>query len=83
MGRELTKKHLDDALTMILGGRHLAQIEGPVVEMLFTCICYSHDVVLNELERRGLIPLAEDGAPMLPYLSEHMVETILTRGALQ
>lgn len=46
---------------------------------LFTTAQFVSDVCLNECERRGLIEMS-DGSPVIPYCSDHAVETILTRG---
>jgi hypothetical protein len=45
---------------------------------LLTLAQYSADVLLNEVERRGMLELSR-GAPCVPYVSDYMVETILTR----
>jgi hypothetical protein len=45
---------------------------------IITITQHATDVLLNEIERRGELAFS-DGEPILPYMSEHSVETILTR----
>jgi hypothetical protein len=48
------------------------------LRVLITQSQYVTDICINELERRGEITFS-GGSPVLPYVSEHIVETILTR----
>lgn len=45
---------------------------------LITITQYTTDLILNELERRGEIQMI-DGSPSIPYESDHVIPTILTR----
>ena len=57
------------------------QIEGTSpakLEVLMTVTQYITDLCLNEIERKGMLEQI-DGMPCVPYVSEHMVPTILTR----
>ncbi|MEN9925756.1 MAG: hypothetical protein RL268_1882 [Pseudomonadota bacterium] len=48
------------------------------IEQLMTVAQYVTDLCLNELEDRGALQFF-DGMPVVPYISELSVETILTR----
>jgi hypothetical protein len=51
---------------------------------LLTFTQYVTDLCINELERRGELKMCDEcNAPIIPYMSEHGVETILTREGLQ
>ncbi|MBL6082491.1 hypothetical protein JMJ56_31485 [Belnapia sp. T18] len=45
---------------------------------LITVTQHSTDVLLNEIERRGELTFV-GGVPNVPYESDHMVQTVLTR----
>lgn len=60
------------------------QIEGTAprkLEMLMTVTQYITDMCLNELERQGELTTME-GSICVPYMSPHMVHTVLTRQAV-
>ncbi|MBW6399977.1 hypothetical protein KPL78_19105 [Roseomonas sp. HJA6] len=56
-----------------LSGRAVADLE-----ILITITQHATDRLLNELEARGAIAI-EDGGPVIPYVADHVVDTILTR----
>jgi hypothetical protein len=59
-------------------GRTLEQIR-----RLMTVTQFVTDLCLNEIEKRGELTYAPDGAggllPIVPYECDHAVETVLTR----
>ena len=47
---------------------------------LITLTQHATDLLLNEIEERGELTFhRDDGAPIIPYMSDHFVHTILTR----
>jgi hypothetical protein len=74
---EMTKQETVEAAYEMTGG-NLQDLSDEKLARLHTVATYVFDLTLNELERRGLIPI-RDGAPVIPYISEHSIETILTR----
>lgn len=76
----MTKEELDAAASEVIGSDAGALSELPVdkINRVITVSQYVTDVCLNELERRGVLEM-KDGAPVVPYDSDHGVETILTR----
>jgi hypothetical protein len=72
-----TKDVLITATAELLGG-DVAGISLDRLYHLITISQYATDVLLNEIERRGGIYYLE-GMPIVPYLADYSVETILTR----
>lgn len=66
------------AVTDSLIGTDLSGLPLAQVEVLITITQHATDRLLNELERRGAINI-QDGVPVIPYVADHVVETILTR----
>lgn len=74
---EMSKEDLVNAAYDVTGG-NVADLTPEQLGRLMTVASFVFDCCLNEFERRGLL-LVEDGMPVVPYLSEHAVETVLTR----
>lgn len=74
---QLTKEELIDAAYNMTGG-NLADLSLDQIQRLITISQYVTDLCLNELEGRDELELFM-GSPMVPYCSDHGVETILTR----
>ncbi|HEV7251465.1 MAG TPA: hypothetical protein VGN93_31190 [Shinella sp.] len=74
----LTREDLEAAASLIAGGRIVEDLSSYEVDKLITVGQYLTDRCLAEIERRGELEF-EDGTPVLPYCSEHGIETILTR----
>lgn len=73
----MTKAELVEAAYEVTDG-NVADLPDAKLARLITLASFVFDLSLNELERRGLLALCE-GAPVIPYLSDHAVETVLTR----
>jgi len=72
-----TKDVLITATAELLGG-DVAGIPLDRLYHLITLAQHATDLLLNEIERRGEICYVE-GRPIVPYLADYSVETILTR----
>jgi hypothetical protein len=72
-----TKDVLITATAELLGG-DVAAMSLDRLYHLITLTQHATDVLLNEIERRGGIYYLE-GMPVVPYLADYSVETILTR----
>jgi hypothetical protein len=59
-------------------GSNLRHLNDDQLERLMTVSQFVTDLCLNEHERRGKL-LFVDGAPVIPYCSDHSIETVLTR----
>lgn len=80
-GKELdvvTRGELEHALALIAGTAAVEHLPSHQIEKIMTVGQYLTDRGLAEIERRGEIVFIE-GAPSLPYWSDHVIETILTR----
>jgi oligoribonuclease (3'-5' exoribonuclease) len=75
--QSLSKEELIEAAFTMTGG-NLKDLSVEQIERLMTVTQYVTDICLNELEERGEM-VSHKGAPVVPYISEYMVETILTR----
>lgn len=62
-------------------GQDVTELTVDEIEIAMTFSTYVTDLCIAELERRGAIAL-EDGVPVLPYRSHHLVEHFLTRLAV-
>ena len=82
----IPKDELRSAAANLLGGE-VAEFGLASLLYLITVTQCATDVLLNEIERRGELTFAPDPsgqwefhlAPIVPYLSDYVVETILTR----
>jgi len=74
---EISKEELVEAAFCILGG-NVADARPDQLARWMTITSYAFDICLNEFERRGHLQ-SESGMPIIPYCSEHAVETVLTR----
>lgn len=73
----MTEQQLKEAANRITGGR-LSELTYTELTQFMTVTQYLTHLCLNEVERRGELTFF-DGDPIVPYVSEHSVETILTR----
>jgi hypothetical protein len=74
---ELTKSELVSAARGFIGG-DVTNLSTAELLRQITIAQHITDVLLNEIEARGELTLI-DGVPCLPYESDYVVETILTR----
>lgn len=75
---EVSEQELVEAAYEMTGG-NLQDLPSGKIARLLTIVTFVGDLCLNEIERRGLLHVEPDGTPVVPYLSEHGVTTILTR----
>ncbi len=73
----MSKEELTVAAYEITGG-NLKDVPLERIYRLMTITQYVTDLCLNEVEIRGMLETHE-GMPAVPYLSDHGVETVLTR----
>lgn len=73
----MSKSELVEAAYEVTGG-NLKGLSLDQIHKLITISQHVTDLCLNEIEARGEL-IFMDGAPVVPYQSEYMVETILTR----
>lgn len=78
MNVNVTKAELEAAAAMLLGGK-VEDVPMDTLLRLITVSQFVTDTVLNEIEARGELTFM-GGVPIVPYHSEHSVQTILTRG---
>lgn len=81
MDETLTKLDLEEAAMDLANGLPFSLLSSIDIQKLMTIGQYVTDLGLAELERRGEVEF-HAGEPVLPYLSDHMVETLLTRPLL-
>jgi hypothetical protein len=74
----LSKEQLVEAAYEVTGG-NLTDLSLDQLARTFTVATHVFDLCLNEIERRGVIAKREDGVVIIPYCSNHSVETALTR----
>ena len=74
----LTREDLETAAALVAGGRIIEDLPSYEIQKLMTIGQYLTDRGLAEIERRGELVFHGE-TPTLPYLSEHAIETILTR----
>jgi hypothetical protein len=72
-----TRDVLETATEQLLGGK-VAEFTLDRLQHLITVTQHATDLLLNEIERRGELTFMGD-IPIVPYMSNHQVETILTR----
>ncbi len=78
----LTKEFLVQEANNLMRGDEVKDLDINELYMAITVLQYVTDLCLNEIEARGELTFAPDGEVIVPYMSEHFVETILTRGFL-
>jgi hypothetical protein len=81
MSHSLSKAELIEAGDKIIGG-NVKDLAVKQIRRLMTVTQFVTDRCLNEIERRGELTFAPSPtglAPIVPYESDYMVETILTR----
>ena len=74
---KMTRAELEAKAIEMLGGNP-RDFDLDRLQELITVTQYATDVMLNEIERRGELTF-EGGVPIVPYMSNWAVETILTR----
>jgi hypothetical protein len=74
----ISKSELVEAAYGMTGG-NVKDLSLDQLLKLMTVTQYVTDLCLNEIEYRGELTFHE-GSVVVPYMSEHMVETVLTRG---
>jgi hypothetical protein len=78
----MSKTELIEAAYEMTGG-NIKDLSLEQILRLMTITQFVTDLCLNEVERRGELTYAPSGdgglAPIVPYCSEHSVETVLTR----
>ena len=80
-GQELdvvTRGELEHAVALLAGTTSVEDLPSHQIEKLMTVGQYLTDRGLAEIERRGELVFI-DGQPSVPYLSTHVIESILTR----
>ncbi|WP_455296491.1 hypothetical protein [Brucella pituitosa] len=74
----LSKDELEAAVSMICEGEDIEGLSLCALKSMLTIGQYLTDRCLNEIEQRGELEFIE-GAPVIDYVSNHVIETILTR----
>lgn len=75
----LSTQELEEAAYEMTGG-NLKDLDLEKIYRLMTVTQYVTDLCLNEVERRGEL-VYRDGMMLMPYASDHGVDTALTREA--
>ena len=73
----MTKDELEAATAELLGG-DLRSFDLARLHHVITLTQHATNLLLNEIERRDELTFLDD-IPIVPYQSDHAVETILTR----
>lgn len=74
----MTKEELEASARYLAGERELEELTTDEIHKLMTLGQYLTDRGLAAIEQRGELEWHE-GAPVLPYMSMHTIETVLTR----
>ena len=74
----MSKAELEAAALTIADGRQIEWLPSEQLIKVMTIGQYVADRCLAEIENRGELTF-EDGMPLVPYQSDHVIETILTR----
>lgn len=74
----MTKDELEQCAMLITHGLAVEDLPSDEIRKLMTVGQYLTDRGLAEIEKRGELEY-HDGEPVMPYCSDHMIETILTR----
>jgi hypothetical protein len=74
----MTQDVLQTATAELLGGK-MASFPLDRLLHLITLTQHATDILLNEIERRGELTFLDNDVPIVPYMSDYTVETILTR----
>ena len=74
----MTKKELIEAGYEITGG-NIKDLSLEKLHRLMTVTQFVTDLCLNEIEERGELTYS-GGLVIVPYICDHMIETVLTRG---
>ena len=74
---KLTKDLLQTSTAALLGG-DVADMPSDRLLHLITVTQHATDLLLNEIERRGELTFHGE-IPIVPYISDYRIETILTR----
>ncbi|WP_311273528.1 MULTISPECIES: hypothetical protein [unclassified Rhizobium] len=79
---EMTKDELEQVAKSLACGLVVEDLPSDEIVKIMTIGQYLADRGLAEIERRGELEF-QDGDPVMPYCSDYMIETILTRSAGQ
>ena len=71
------ENEMNEEAQSFLGGE-IGNLSSDEILRQMTIAQYAYDLCLNEIERRGELTFRQ-GFPVVPYCSEHFVDTILTR----
>jgi hypothetical protein len=74
----MTREELEDRAGRMLGKRDLSELKTLELQELMTVTQYITDICLALIEDRGDLEF-EDDMPIIPYMSDFAIETILTR----
>lgn len=74
----LSQEELEQNAAFIVGGKTIESLPPDDLDKLITFSQYVTDRCLTEIERRGELEF-DDGVPVIPYCSDHVIETVLTR----
>jgi hypothetical protein len=75
---KLPKEVLTTATLVMLGGDPADMTLNHLIHLI-TVTQHATNLLLNEIERRDELTFHE-GAAIVPYISEHVLKTVLTRG---
>jgi hypothetical protein len=74
----MTRQELEERAADMLGQESLAEMKTRDLQELMTVTQYITDMCLSLIEDRGDLEF-DEGIPIVPYMSDFAVETILTR----
>jgi hypothetical protein len=75
---EMTQVELEQSAMQLTDGVSVEDLASDAIIKLMTVGQYLADRGLAEIEKRGELEFHE-GNPVMPYCSDHMIETVLTR----
>lgn len=79
MDEQISAAELEAAADTLTGGRAPADLTSDDLRRLITIGQYVTDLCMVEIEARGELAWHE-GVPVIPYWSDHVLDTVLTRG---
>ena len=75
----ISKEDLVEAARQLIGRRDLKALSLDEITVMMTITQFITDWSLREIEDRGELTF-RDGVPIVPYASNYVVDTIVTRG---